>query len=250
MKLDLTGKVALVTGGSRGIGRACSLLLALAGARVVVNYQKSREQAEDLVREIAQGGGEAHLFQADVANPEQVEALFDHIRKTFGRLDILVNNAGLIKDNLLLTMSLSDWEKVHDVSLKGAFLTTRRAAEMMLPNHAGKIINMASVSAIRGGRGQTNYASAKGGLIAFTRACAVELAGKGIQVNAVLPGVIVTDMTQRIRKRAGEMLLKNIPSERFGEPMDVAHLVLFLASEQSDYITGQAIAVDGGLSVS
>jgi 3-oxoacyl-[acyl-carrier protein] reductase len=250
MKLDLTGKVALVTGGSRGIGRACSLLLALAGARVVVNYQKSREKAEEVLREINQGGGEAHLFQADVANPEQIEALFDHIRKTFGRLDILVNNAGLIKDNLLLTMGLSDWEKVHDVSLKGAFLTTRRAAEMMLPNHAGKIINMASVSAIRGGRGQTNYASAKGGLIAFTRACAVELAGKGIQVNAVLPGVIMTDMTQRIRKRAGEMLLKNIPSERFGEPMDVAHLVLFLASEQSDYITGQAIAVDGGLSVS
>jgi 3-oxoacyl-[acyl-carrier protein] reductase len=121
---------------------------------------------------------------------------------------------------------------------------------MMLPNHAGKIINMASVSAIRGGRGQTNYASAKGGLVAFTRACAVELAGKGIQVNAVLPGVIMTDMTQRIRKRAGEMLLKNIPSERFGDPMDVAHLVLFLASEKSDYITGQAIAVDGGLSVS
>ena len=250
MKLDLTGKVALVTGGSRGIGRACSLLLALAGARVVVNYQKSREKAEDVLREIAEGGGEAHLFQADVANPEQIEALFRYIRETFGRLDILVNNAGLIKDNLLLTMGLSDWEKVHDVSLKGAFLTTRRAAEMMLPNHAGKIINMASVSAIRGGRGQTNYASAKGGLIAFTRACAVELAGKGIQVNAVLPGVIMTDMTQRIRKRAGEMLLKNIPSERFGEPMDVAHLVLFLASEQSDYITGQSIAVDGGLSVS
>jgi len=250
MKLDLTGKVALVTGGSRGIGRACSLLLALDGARVVVNYQKSREKAEEVLREIAQGGGEAHLFQADVANPEQIEALFRYIRETFGRLDILVNNAGLIKDNLLLTMDLSDWEKVHDVSLKGAFLTTRRAAEMMLPNHAGKIINMASVSAIRGGRGQTNYASAKGGLIAFTRACAVELAGKGIQVNAVLPGVIMTDMTQRIRKRAGEMLLKNIPSERFGEPMDVAHLVLFLASEKSDYITGQAIAVDGGMSVS
>jgi 3-oxoacyl-[acyl-carrier protein] reductase len=250
MKLELTGKVALVTGGSRGIGRACSLLLALAGARVVVNYQKSREKAEEVLREIAQGGGEAHLFQADVADPEQIEALFRYIRETFGRLDILVNNAGLIKDNLLLTMGLSDWEKVHDVSLKGAFLTTRRAAEMMLPNHAGKIINMASVSAIRGGRGQTNYASAKGGLLAFTRACAVELAGKGIQVNAVLPGVIVTDMTQRIRKRAGEMLLKNIPSERFGDPMDVAHLVLFLASEKSDYITGQAIAVDGGLSVS
>jgi 3-oxoacyl-[acyl-carrier protein] reductase len=250
MKLDLTGKVALVTGGSRGIGRACSLLLALAGARVVVNYQKSQEKAEAVLREIAESGGEAHLFQADVANPEQIEALFRYIRETFGRLDILVNNAGLIKDNLLLTMGLSDWEKVHDVSLKGAFLTTRRSAEMMLPNHAGKIINMASVSAIRGGRGQTNYASAKGGLIAFTRACAVELAGKGIQVNAVLPGVIMTDMTQRIRKRAGEMLLKNIPSERFGEPMDVAHLVLFLASEKSDYITGQAIAVDGGLSVS
>jgi 3-oxoacyl-[acyl-carrier protein] reductase len=250
MKLDLTEKVALVTGASRGIGRACSLLLALAGARVLVNYQKSREKAEQLLEEIVRGGGEAHLFQADVANPEQVEALFGYIRGTFGRLDILVNNAGLIKDNLLLTMGLSDWEKVHDVSLKGAFLTSRRAAEMMLPNHAGKIINIASVSAIRGGRGQTNYASAKGGLIAFTRACAVELAAKGIQVNAVLPGVIVTDMTQRIRKRAGETLLKNIPAERFGEPMEVAQLVLFLASDKSNYITGQAIAVDGGMSVS
>jgi len=161
-----------------------------------------------------------------------------------------VNNAGIIKDNLLLAMELSEWEKVIDTNLKGAFLCTRHAVEMMMGNHSGKIINISSIGAIKGGRGQTNYAAAKGGLISFTRACAVELAGKGIQVNAVLPGMIVTDMSSRVRKRAGERILEQIPLGRFGEPVDVAKLVVFLASGGSDYITGQAISVDGGLSVS
>jgi 3-oxoacyl-[acyl-carrier protein] reductase len=146
-------------------------------------------------------------------------------------------------------MDLSDWERVHDVNLKGAFLCTRAAAELMMLHHAGKIINIASVGAIRGGRGQTNYASSKGGLLAFTRACAVELGSKGIQVNAILPGMIQTDMSRQVRKRAGETLLERIPMGRFGEPTEVAHLVVFLASDRSDYITGQAIAVDGGFSV-
>jgi 3-oxoacyl-[acyl-carrier protein] reductase len=250
MQIDLKDKVALVTGGARGIGREISFILAGAGAQMIINYNKSREQAESLLQEISQHGGRAEAFQADISNPEAVQALFEHIRKKSSRLDVLVNNAGVIRDNLLLSTELSDWDRVLDLNLRGAFLCTRYAAEMMLVNHSGKIINIASTGAIKGGRGQTNYAASKGGLVAFTRACAVELGGKGIQVNAVLPGMIVTPMSSRVRKRAGEDILANIPSGRFGEPREVASLVLFLASSLSDYITGQAIAVDGGLSVS
>ena len=176
--------------------------------------------------------------------------LFSFVRERFENLDILVNNAGVIKDNLLLSMKLSDWDRVHDVNLRGAFLCTKWAAEMMMLNHRGKIINIASIAALRGGTGQVNYASAKGGLVSFTRACAVELSGKGIQVNAVLPGFILTDMSKRVRKRGGELILKQIPAGRFGMPIDVANIVAFLASDQSDYISGQAISVDGGLSIS
>ena len=249
MNVDLSGRVALVTGGSRGIGRECSLLLSKAGAKVIINYNKSKDKAEGVKEEIIRSGSEACIFQADISVPDEVKKLFDYIRKDFGRLDILVNNAGIIRDNLLLSMELSDWDKVHDVNLRGAFLCTKLAAEMMMVNHSGKIINIASTGAIRGGRGQTNYASAKGGLISFTRACAVELSGKGIQVNAVLPGMIVTEMSSRVRKRAGEKILENIPASRFGEPVDVANLVVFFASDKADYITGQAIPVDGGLSI-
>lgn len=250
MQIDLKDKVALVTGGARGIGREISLILARAGAEVIINYNKSKEQAESLLQEIGTDGGKAEVFQADISNPEAVQTLFEHLRKKFNRLDVLVNNAGVIRDNLLLSTELSDWDRVLDLNLRGAFLCTRYAAEMMLVSHSGKIINIASTGAIKGGRGQTNYAASKGGLVAFTRACAVELGGKGIQVNAVLPGMIVTPMSSRVRKRAGEDILANIPSGRFGEPREVASLVLFLASGLSDYITGQAIAVDGGLSVS
>jgi 3-oxoacyl-[acyl-carrier protein] reductase len=249
MKVEFRNQVALVTGGSRGIGREISLQFAKAGAQVVINYNKSKDQAEEVKDEICNRGKEAELIQADISNPDEVRTLFNHIKEKYQKLDILVNNAGIIKDNLLLGMKISDWDAVHDLSLKGAFLCTQYGAEMMLPNHSGKIINMASVSAIRGGRGQTNYASAKGGLIAFTRACAVELAGKGIQVNAILPGMIKTDMSKRVRKRVGDMILEKIPAGRFGEPVDVANLVLFLASDKADYITGQAICVDGGLSI-
>ncbi len=250
MELDLTGKIALVTGGSRGIGRETSLLLSRAGARVIINYNKSEEKAEELMEEISRNGLEADIFQADISKPDEVKALFEFIRKKYERLDILVNNAGIIKDNLLLSMELSDWDTVHDVNLRGAFLCTRAAAEMMMTNHSGKIINISSIGAIKGGRGQTNYAAAKGGLISFTRACAVELAGKGIQVNAILPGMILTKMSTRVRKRAGEKILEKIPAAKFGEPVDVANVVVFLASNKADYITGQAISVDGGLSIS
>jgi 3-oxoacyl-[acyl-carrier protein] reductase len=250
MEFDLNGKVALVTGGARGIGREISLLLARAGAEVVINFNRSKEKAENLLEEIGRRGGKAEIVQADLSKPEEVERLFEILRKRVSRLDILVNNAGITKDNLLLSTELSDWDKVLDLNLRGAFLCTRYAAEMMLPNHSGKIINLSSVGAIKGGRGQANYAASKGGLISFTRACAVELSGKGIQVNAVLPGMIVTGMSHLVRKRAGEEILEKIPSGRFGEPMEVAYLVLFLASSLSDYITGQAIPVDGGLSIS
>jgi 3-oxoacyl-[acyl-carrier protein] reductase len=250
MQFNLKGKIALVTGGSRGIGRETCLLLAQAGAEVIINYNRSKDQAEILLEEITKQGGKAEVFQADISNPEDVEGPFEHIRKKFNRLDILVNNAGIIRDNLLLSTELSDWDKVLDLNLRGAFLCTRYAAEMMLSNHSGKIINISSTGAIRGGRGQTNYAASKGGLVAFTRACAIELGGKGIQVNSVLPGIIVTGMSSRVRKRAGKEILEKIPCGRFGEPKDVAYLILFLASNMSDYITGQAIPVDGGLSVS
>lgn len=249
MRIDLGGKIAVVTGGSRGIGREISARLAEAGARVVIVYRTSKESAEAAQAEISGRGHDAEPFQADVSRPEEVDALFAFIRKAHGRLDVLVNNAGITKDMLLLSMSPADWDRVHDVNLRGAFLCTKAAVELMLPQHAGKIVSIASVGAIRGGRGQTNYASSKGGLIAFTRACAVELGGKGIQVNAILPGLIVTDMTGRLRARRGEALLEAIPQRRLGEPADIANLVVFLASDRADYITGQAIAVDGGLSI-
>lgn len=250
MNIDLSGKIALVTGGSRGIGRETCIMLAKTGAKVIINYHKSEEKADTLRSEIAGAGGEAVTFRADVSDPEQVDKLFEFIRSSYKKIDILVNNAGIIKDNLLLAMKLSDWDNVIDTNLKGAFLCTRQAAELMMNNHSGKIINVSSIGAIRGGRGQTNYASAKGGLISFTTACAVELAPKNIQVNAVLPGMIATDMSVRVRKRAGDKILERIPLARFGEPADVAQLIVFLASPSSDYITGQAISVDGGMGIS
>jgi len=249
MNIDLSNKVALVTGASRGIGRETALELAKAGARVIINYNRSKEKADEVREAITGSGHEAEIFKADVSNPEEVKALFGFIRDTYRTIDILVNNAGVIKDNLLLAMELSEWDKVLDTNLRGAFLCTQQAAEIMMANHSGKIINISSIGAIRGGRGQTNYASAKGGLISFTTACAVELAPKGIQVNAVLPGMIVTDMSSRVRKRAGDKILERIPAARFGEPADIARLVVFLASGSADYITGQAISVDGGMSI-
>jgi 3-oxoacyl-[acyl-carrier protein] reductase len=249
MKIDLAGRTALVTGGSRGIGRETSLRLAQAGAQVVINYHKSRDEAEKLKDEIAGNNGSAEIFQADISVEMEVERLFMFMKDRYQSLDILVNNAGIIRDNLLLAMELPEWEQVVRLNLTGAFLCTRAAAELMLVRHAGKIINMASISSLKGGRGQVNYAAAKGGLVSFTRACAVELAGKGIQVNAVLPGVITTDMTTRVRKRAGDAILKGIPQGRFGTPADVANLVVFLASDLADYITGQSIVIDGGFSI-
>lgn len=250
MNIDLSGKIAMVTGGARGIGRETSLVLSEAGATVVINYIKSSEKAEEVRKTISERGGECSIFKADISDPEEATRLFDHIKDAYGKIDILVNNAGVIKDNLLLTMRLSEWDKVLDTNLRGAFLCTQKAAEMMIVKHSGKIINISSIVSLKAGRGQSNYAASKGGLVSFTRACAVELAGKGIQVNAVLPGMIKTDMTRRTLKRAGDQVLGMIPAGRLGEPSDVANLIVFLASDRADYITGQAILVDGGMSVS
>ena len=250
MKTDLTGQVALVTGGGRGIGRACCMTLARLGAKVIINYRRSRDSAEGLEKDIVGEGGEARAYQADVSDSAAVDAMFQFIRQEYRRLDILVNNAGIIQDTLLLSMTLQDWTSVQTTNLTGAFLCTRHAVEMMLRQGGGKIVNIASASADVGGRGQTNYAASKGGLVAFSRAAAVELARKGIRVNAVLPGIIETDMSLPVRQRAASKLLERIPSRRFGRVDEVANLVAFLASDASEYIVGQAIAIDGGLSAS
>jgi 3-oxoacyl-[acyl-carrier protein] reductase len=250
MKIDLTGKVALVTGGGRGIGRACCLALARLGATVIINYRRSREAAEGLEKEIVGEGRGARAYQADVSDSAAVDAMFGFIAQEYRRLDILVNNAGIVQDTLLLSMTIQDWASVQATNLTGAFLCTRHAVEMMLRQGGGRIVNIASASVDVGGRGQTNYAAAKGGLVAFSRAGAVELARKGIRINAVLPGIIETDMSLPVRQRASAKLLERIPVRRFGRVEEVADLVAFLVSDASDYIVGQAIAVDGGLSAS
>lgn len=245
----LTGKIAIVTGASRGIGAAIAKRLAADGATVVVNYAGSEDAANAVVQAITDAGGTADVFQADVSDAAQVKALVDHTIKAHGQLDILVNNAGIVKDALMLTMRPADWQRVLDVNLSGVFHCTKAALRTMFRARTGKVVNLASVSAIRGGRGQTNYAAAKGGIVAFSRATALEVAERGIQVNAVLPGFIDTDMTEVIKRRAGDEVLARIPAGRFGRPEDIAGMVAFLCSSEADYITGQAFSVDGGMSV-
>jgi len=248
MTIDLAGKLALVTGGSRGIGRACALALAGAGADVVLNGRDAGALAETAAA-VGRLGRSVETIEADVASPPDVERLFARLSRGRDRLDILVNNAGIIRDALVGVLATSDWEAVVGTDLRGPFLCTQAALPLMVPHYAGKIVNIASVAALRSGAGQANYAAAKGGLVALTRTCAVELAPKGIQVNAVLPGVIATRMSARVRQRGGQRLLDAIPAGRFGAPEDVAGAVAFLASPLADYITGQTLVVDGGMSV-
>jgi 3-oxoacyl-[acyl-carrier protein] reductase len=244
--LPLAGKVALVTGASRGIGRAIAMRLATDGARVAVNYQRNAEAAQEVAAAISAAGGAAQVLPADVANRDQVDGMVAGLVKTWGRLDILVNNAGITRDTLLLRMREDDWDAVLDTNLRGAFLCTKAAVRPMLRT-GGRIINISSVVGQTGNPGQANYAAAKAGLIGFTMALAREVASRSITVNAVAPGYITTDMTAEIKPEYAERLLQMIPLGRLGQPEEVAELVAFLASDRAAYITGQTIRVDGGL---
>lgn len=243
----LTGKTALVTGASRGIGRAIALELATHGANVAVNYAGSEARAEEVVQEIKQLGREAIKIQADVANTNDVQAMVKEVIQTFGSLDILVNNAGVTKDNLLLRMKEEDFDQVINTNLKGAFLCTKAVARQMMRQKSGKIINVASVVGVSGNPGQANYVAAKAGVIGLTKSTAKELASRNIHVNAVAPGFIATDMTDALTDEQKQGILDLIPLAKFGQPEDVAKVVRFLASKDADYITGQTLHIDGGM---
>ncbi len=241
----LAGQVAIVTGASRGIGRAISLQLAQVGAKVVVNYASSSDAAEELVAQIASSGGEALAIRADVSKADQIDALFGTVMDKWGRVDILVNNAGIARDTLLLRMKPEDWQAVIDTNLTGVFLCTRVASKIMLKQKSGRIINIASVAGQIGNPGQANYSAAKAGAIGFTKAVAKELASRGITVNAVAPGFIATDMTTDLKS---EGILQFIPLGRYGQPEEIAGMVRFLAADPAAaYITGQTFNVDGGM---
>ena len=243
---QLEGQVAIVTGASRGIGRAIALALATEGAKVVVNYARSSTAAEEIVATITADGGQALALQADVSQADQVEKLISGTLEAFGRIDILVNNAGITRDTLLLRMKLEDWQAVIDLNLTGVFLCTKAVAKGMLKQRSGRIINIASVAGQMGNPGQANYSAAKAGVIGFTKTVAKELASRGVTVNAVAPGFIATDMTGDLPNT--EDILKFIPLGRFGKPEDIAGMVRFLAADPAAaYITGQVFNVDGGM---
>ena len=243
----LDGKVALVTGGSRGIGRAIAVALALEGAKVAINFAGNEKAAEETKALVEQAGSEAILLKADVSDKDADAALIDTVIKTYGKIDILVNNAGITRDSLMLRMKEDDFDAVIDTNLRSVFYLTKAAAKSMMKKRTGRIINMSSVVGLTGNAGQVNYAAAKAGVLGITKSAAKELASRGITVNAVAPGFIETDMTDVLSDTVKESLLHEIPLKRMGEPKDVANAVLFLASDQSAYITGQVIHVDGGL---
>ncbi len=245
--MDLGRKVALVTGASRGIGRAVALELARAGAAVAVNYTASEGPAREVVREIEQMGGKAIPVRFDVADPEAVARGVKEVEEALGAIDILVNNAGITRDGLLVRLKDEDWERVLSVNLRGAFLVTRAVLPGMMKRRYGRIINISSVVAFSGNPGQTNYAASKAGLVGFSRSLALEVARRGITVNVVAPGLIETDMTAALPEKAREALLSRVPMGRAGTPQEVAHAVVFLASDRASYITGTVLHVNGGL---
>lgn len=240
-------KTALVTGASRGIGRAIALALASKGFAVALNYAGSHDAAEAVKKEIEAAGGKAFTVQGDVSKSEDVDRVFKAVKDEFGGLDLLVNNAGINRDALLIRMKESNWDDVIATDLKSDFLTTKAAAAMMMRKRKGSIINISSVVGIMGNIGQANYAAAKAGVIGLTKACAKEMAARNIRVNAVAPGFIETAMTDGIPEKIREGMISSIPMGRMGQPEDVAKAVCFLASDDSSYITGQVLVVDGGL---
>ncbi len=239
-------QVAIITGSSRGIGKAAALALAAEGASVVVNYARSSSAADEVVAEITGAGGNAIALQADVSQEDQVDALIKATKDKFGRIDVLVNNAGITRDTLLLRMKPADWQAVIDLNLTGVFLCTRAVAKIMLKQRSGRIINISSVAGLMGNPGQANYSAAKAGVIGFTKTVAKEMAPRGVTVNAVAPGFIETDMTNELSNT--EEILKFIPLGRYGQASEVAGLIRFLAADPAAaYITGQVMNVDGGM---
>lgn len=243
----LQNKVALVTGASRGIGRAIAVTLAEKGAQVIVNYNGSKEKAEEVVAQIRENGGEAESFQCNVADFEKCGEMVNEIIAKYGHVDILVNNAGITRDGLLMKMSEKDFDDVVSTNLKGAFNTIRHLSKHFLKQRSGKIINLSSVSGVMGNAGQANYSASKAGVIGLTKSVAKELGSRGINVNAIAPGFIETDMTDAMPEKAKEAVKEQITLKRVGKPQDIANVAAFLASEGADYITGQVISVDGGM---
>lgn len=245
--MKLKGKVALITGASSGIGRAIALKFAFEGAIVIVNYSGNAESAQKVVEEINSSGGKAESIKCDVANYDDVKNMIDNIIEKYNSIDILVNNAGITKDNLIMRMNVEDFNRVIDVNLKGCFNTIKCASRYMIKQKYGKIINMSSVIGITGNAGQANYAASKAGVIALTKSAAKEFASRNINVNAIAPGYIETRMTEVLNDKIKEEIIDKIPLKKAGNPEDVAKTALFLACDESNYITGQVINVDGGM---
>jgi 3-oxoacyl-[acyl-carrier protein] reductase len=243
----LNNKSVLITGASRGIGRAIALYFAKNGAKVAVNYSGSEAKANEVVEEIKANGGTAFSIKADISNSEEVTDMVKSVIDEFGSLDVLVNNAGITRDNLLMRMMEEDWDAVINTNLKGVFLTTKAVTRQMMKQRNGRIINIASIVGVSGNAGQANYVAAKAGVIGLTKTTAKELSSRGITVNAIAPGFIETDMTGKLEEGIKEDMLRNIPLARFGQPDDIAAATAFLASDASSYITGQTLHVDGGM---
>lgn len=249
MSESLKDKIAVITGGVRGIGRAIALRLARSGASLVVNYNSNREAAQSLSEEVNSIGGRIVIVQGDVSNPEDAQKIIDSAIEHYQRLDILVNNAGINRDNLLIRMKEEEFQRVIETNLMGTFYCTKYAGKIMIKARQGRIVNISSVVGIGGNIGQSNYAASKAGVIGFTKSVAKELATRNITVNAIAPGFIKTDMTDKLSKEQKENILSRIPMARFGFPEDVANIVHFLVSDEANYVTGQVFRIDGGMEI-